>query len=255
MTRILGVSAFYHDSAACLLNDGKIVAALQEERFSRIKHDSSFPNRAIEACLRIGNCSIADVDYVVFYEKPFVKFERLLETYLAGSPRGLQSYLKAIPLWVKDKLWIKEKIRKRLGFGGPILFSDHHESHAASAFFPSPFPSAAILTVDGVGEWTTTSLGRGRNHSIELNEEIRFPDSLGLLYSTFTYYLGFKVNSGEYKLMGLAPYGRPVYEQTIRDNLISVQPDGSFTLDDTYFDYQVGLRMASVELEKLFDAP
>ena len=181
MTRILGVSAFYHDSAACLLIDGRIIAAIQEERLTRVKHDSSFPDNAIRACLQIGNCSIDELDYIVFYEKPFAKFERLLETYLDCNPRGLRSYLKALPLWVKDKLWIKDKLRKSLDFRGPILFSDHHESHAASAFYPSPFSSAAILTVDGVGEWTTTSLGRGRGHQVSLEEEIRFPDSLGLL--------------------------------------------------------------------------
>jgi carbamoyltransferase len=254
MIRILGLSAFYHDSAACLLVDGEIVAAVQEERFTRVKHDSTFPINSIRACLRLGNCSIDEVDYIVFYEKPFAKFERLLETYLDASPRGLRSYLKAIPLWVKDKLWIKDQIRRNLEFKGPILFSEHHESHAASAFYPSPFPSAAILTVDGVGEWTTTSLGRGHGRDVELLEEIRFPDSLGLLYSTFTYYLGFKVNSGEYKLMGLAPYGRPIYEEMIWENLITVDPDGAFSLSDDYFDYRVGLRMASSQFQELFGA-
>ena len=254
MIRILGISAFYHDSAACLVADGQIVAALQEERFTRVKHDDAFPINSIKACLRLGDCTIDEVDYVVFYEKPFAKFERLLETYLDANPSGLRSYLKAIPLWVKDKLWIKDQIRRSLEFKGPILFSEHHESHAASAFYPSPFSSSAILTVDGVGEWTTTSLGKGEGHEIELNKEIRFPDSLGLLYSTFTYYLGFKVNSGEYKLMGLAPYGRPVYQEMILDKLISVDRDGAFSLSDDYFDYRVGLRMASAKFEELFGA-
>jgi len=254
MIRILGISAFYHDSAACLVADGQIVAALQEERFTRVKHDDAFPINSIKACLRLGDCTIDEVDYVVFYEKPFAKFERLLETYLDANPSGLRSYLKAIPLWVKDKLWIKDQIRRSLEFKGPILFSEHHESHAASAFYPSPFSSSAILTVDGVGEWTTTSLGKGEGQEIELNKEIRFPDSLGLLYSTFTYYLGFKVNSGEYKLMGLAPYGRPVYQEMILDKLISVDRDGAFSLSDDYFDYRVGLRMASAKFEELFGA-
>ena len=211
MTRILGLSAFYHDSAAALITDGRITAALQEERFTRIKHDSEFPHNAVNACLALGECRISDIDYVVFYEKPFSKFDRLLETYLRNSPRGLSSYLKSIPLWLKEKLWMKEHLSKQLeGYTGPLLFSEHHESHAASAFFPSPFHSAAILTADGVGEWTTSTLGRGKDNEFTLELEQEFPDSLGLLYSAFTYYLGFKVNSGEYKVMGLAPYGRPV---------------------------------------------
>jgi carbamoyltransferase len=255
MKRILGISAFYHDSAACLIEDGKPVAALQEERFSRVKHDSSFPSRAIEACLRIGGCSISEVDSLVFYEKPFLKFERLLETYSTHCPEGFRSYLKALPLWLKDKLWIKDKLRKELDFSGAILFADHHESHASAAFFPSPFHTSAILTVDAVGEWTTTSLGRGQGNEIELTHEIRFPDSLGLLYSTFTYYLGFRVNSGEYKVMGLAPYGKPRYEGLIREKLIDLRSDGSFSLNPDYFDYPVGLRMASRRFEKLFGGP
>ncbi|UCF35931.1 MAG: carbamoyltransferase [Acidobacteriota bacterium] len=255
MTRILGISAYYHDSAACLLEDGRPVAALQEERFSRTKHDSQFPRQAIDACLDIAGCQIEDLDYVVFYEKPFSKFERLLETYLDHSPAGLRSYLKAMPLWLKDKLWIKDKLRRSLEFSGPLLFGDHHESHAASAFYPSPFKSAAIYTVDGVGEWTTTSLGRGEDNRIELNQEIRFPHSLGLLYSSFTYYLGFKVNSGEYKLMGLAPYGSPVYADQIRDELINIQDDGAFELNPSYFNYEVGLEMASQQFCELFGGP
>ncbi len=255
MTRILGLSAFYHDSAACLVEDGRVVAALQEERFSRKKHDSSFPSGAAAAALRIAGCQIQDVDLVVFYEKPFVKMERLLHTYISNYPIGLKSYLKAMPALFKEKLWIKDVIRKRLDFRKDVLFSEHHESHAASAFYPSPFRSAAILTVDGVGEWTTTSMGRGQEGEIQLDWEIRFPDSLGLFYTAFTYYLGFEVNSGEYKLMGLAAYGKPVYERVIRENLIDLSPDGAFRLNQKYFDYQVGLRMISGHFEKLFGAP
>jgi carbamoyltransferase len=255
MTRILGISAFYHDSAACLLEEGNIVAAMQEERFSRKKHDSSFPAKAVSACLHMGACTIDDVDAVVFYEKPFLKFERLLETYSDHVPRGVHSYLKSIPIWIKDKLWMKEGIRKALDYKREILFAEHHESHAASAFYPSPFESAAILTVDGVGEWTTTSLGRGEGNEIHLLSEIRFPHSLGLLYSTFTYYLGFEVNSGEYKLMGLAPYGQPVYAALIRDHLVEIDADGAFRLNGRYFDYEAGLRMASSRLETLLGGP
>lgn len=255
MIRILGISAYYHDSAACLLEDGRIVAALQEERFSRVKHDSSFPRQAVHRCLQMASCSAREVDWVVFYEKPFAKFERILETYLDHAPRGLRSFLLSMPAWIKEKLWIKEEIRKALDFAGPILFADHHESHAASAFFPSPFSRAAILTVDGVGEWTTTALGRGHEHHLELEEEIRFPDSLGLLYSTFTYYLGFRVNSGEYKLMGLAPYGTPRYQDLIRERIVEIREDGSFHLNPEYFDYAVGLRMASRKMEELFGEP
>jgi carbamoyltransferase len=253
--RILGISAFYHDSAATLLEEGRIVAALQEERFTRRKHDASFPRRAVDACLRIGGCSLTEVDYVVFYEKTFPKFERLLETYLERWPKGLRSYLKAIPLWVKDKLWMKENLRRELRYDGPILFAEHHESHAASAFYPSPFPRAAIYTVDGVGEWTTTALGRGADGEIELLREIRFPHSLGLLYSTFTYYLGFKVNSAEYKVMGLAPYGRPVFADRIREEIIDIAEDGAFTLNSRYFDFETGLRMASDAFFDLWGRP
>jgi carbamoyltransferase len=255
MARVLGISAFYHDSAACLVENGQVVAALQEERFSRLKHDSSFPGRAVEAALRMGGCAIDELDGVVFYEKPFMKLERLLDTYVRNCPRGLASYLKAMPVWFKEKLWIKELIRRELGFDGPILFADHHESHAASAFFPSPFQSAAVLTLDGVGEWTTTSLGRGQGTRIELISEVRFPHSLGLLYTAFTYYLGFRVNSGEYKVMGLAPYGEPRYEGLIRDHLIHVGDDGSFRLDTRYFSYETGLRMTSRRFHELFGGP
>jgi carbamoyltransferase len=253
--RILGISAFYHDSAATLLDGGQIVAALQEERFSRTKHDSSFPARAIQACLERGSCRVEDLDCVVFYEKTFVKFERLLETYLENAPRGLRSYLKAIPLWMKDKLWIKDRLQKELGYSGEILFADHHESHAASAFYPSPFESSAIFTIDGVGEWSTTTVGHGKKGDLTLVKEIRFPHSIGLLYSTLTYYLGFKVNSGEYKVMGLAPYGRPRYADKILSELIDLHEDGSFRLNPRYFDYETGLRMASQSFCDFFGRP
>jgi len=252
MARVLGISAYYHDSAAALIEDGRIVAACQEERFTRRKHDSSFPTNAVRNCLEIGACGVPDLDCVVFYEKPFVKFERLLETYLEHAPFGFRSYLKAIPLWVKEKLWIKENLVRELKFDGPILFSDHHESHAASAFYPSPFARAAIYTVDGVGEWTTTTLGRGQENEIELLEEIRFPHSLGLLYSTFTYYLGFTVNSDEYKVMGLAPYGRPVFADRILQELLTLEADGSFRINPEYFEFETGLRMASTKFCSLW---
>lgn len=255
MARVLGISAFYHDSAACLVENGQVLAALQEERFSRLKHDSSFPGHAVEAALRIGGCGIKDLDGVVFYEKPFMKLERLLDTYVRNCPRGLTSYLKAMPVWFKEKLWIKDMIRRELNYDGLLLFSDHHESHAASAFFVSPFQSAAVLTLDGVGEWTTTSLGRGRGTQIELLSEVRFPHSLGLLYTAFTYYLGFRVNSGEYKVMGLAPYGEPRYEDLIREHLIRVGDDGSFRLDTRYFSYETGLQMTSRKFHELFGGP
>ncbi|PKN05903.1 MAG: hypothetical protein CVU72_07200, partial [Deltaproteobacteria bacterium HGW-Deltaproteobacteria-7] len=203
---ILGISAFYHDSAACLVRDGEIIAAAQEERFTRKKHDSSFPLKAINYCLEAGNIKSESIDYIAFYDKPFIKFERILETYLAFAPVGIQSFIMAIPLWIKQKLWMKEFIKEQLGYEGKIIFPEHHESHAASAFFASPFPEAAFLTIDGVGEWTTTSYGVGKNNQINILSEIHFPHSLGLLYSAFTYYTGFKVNSGEYKVMGLAPY-------------------------------------------------
>ena len=253
--RILGISAFYHDSAAALLCDGRVVAALQEERFSRKKNDPGFPTRAAAAALRIGGCCANDLDFVVFYEKPFRKFERLLETYLKHCPRGLLSYLKAMPRWIKEKIWIKEEIRRRLDYSGDVLFADHHESHAASAFYPSPFDAAAILTVDAVGEWTTTALGRGEDHQLFLEAELRFPHSLGLLYSAFTYYLGFKVNSGEYKLMGLAAYGHPAYADQIRDQVVEIREDGSLRLNLDFFDFEAGLKMTSRRFENGFGGP
>lgn len=255
MARILGISAYYHDSAACLLVDGEIVAAMEEERFSRVKHDNRFPETAIQRCLEIASCSPADLDYIVFYEKPFLKFERLLETYADWAPRGFRSYFKAVPSWMKEKLWIKDLLRRRLDSPAPILFSEHHESHAASAFYPSPFETAAILSADGVGEATTTVLGRGEGSQLELLQEIQFPHSLGLLYSAFTYYCGFKVNSGEYKLMGLAPYGTPRFESLILESLLDLHPDGSFQLHRSFFNYEVGLTMISRKFEELFDAP
>ncbi|PYK96439.1 MAG: hypothetical protein DME19_19720 [Verrucomicrobia bacterium] len=254
-TRILGISAFYHDSAACLVRDGRIIAAAQEERFTRKKHDASFPKFAVEYCLREGGINIDEVDFVAFYEKPFVKFDRILHTYLACAPAGIQSFLKAIPLWIKEKIWMKELIRKELGYEGKIMFPEHHESHAASAFFPSPFQEAAFLTVDGVGEWTTTSFGLGRDNQIEIYGELHFPHSLGLLYSAFTYFTGFKVNSGEYKLMGLAPYGEPRYVEVILKELVDLKEDGSFRLNMKYFDYCVGLTMTNGRFEKLFGGP
>ncbi len=252
---ILGISAFYHDSAACLVRDGEIIAAAQEERFTRQKHDASFPSHAVQYCLKEAGISINDVSYVAFYEKPFLKFERLLLTYLAYAPWGVRSFLKAMPLWLKDKIFIKDLIRGQLKFDKEILFPEHHESHAASAFFPSPFKEAAIITLDGVGEWTTTSWGIGKNNKIELDQEIRFPHSLGLLYSAFTYYVGFRVNSGEYKLMGLAPYGEPKYTGIIKRELIDIKPDGSFHLNLKYFNYPVGLTMTNEAFHKLFDGP
>ncbi|KPJ78106.1 MAG: hypothetical protein AMJ54_05285 [Deltaproteobacteria bacterium SG8_13] len=252
---LLGISAFYHDSAACLLTDGKIVSAAQEERFTRKKHDASFPSNAIAYCLESGGISGCDLDLVAFYDKPFLKFERILETYLSYSPFGIRSFLKAIPLWIKKKLWIKDLIKSEIDYPGTILFPQHHESHAASAFFPSPFQQAAFVTMDGVGEWATTSFGFGENNRIELMADIRFPHSLGLLYSAFTYYAGFKVNSGEYKLMGLAPYGQPAYKDLIYRHLIDVKDDGSFKLNMDYFDYGVGLTMTSSAFHRLFDGP
>jgi len=252
---ILGLSAFYHDSAACLVRDGKIIAAAQEERFTRKKHDADFPRNAVEYCLREGGIGIQDVDYVAFYEKPFLKFDRLLHSYLAYAPVGLRSFLKAIPVWIKEKIWIKEVIKKELGYEGKMIFPEHHESHAASAFFPSPYQQAAFLTVDGVGEWTTTSFGVGRENRVEIHGELRFPHSLGLLYSAFTYYIGFRVNSGEYKLMGLAPYGEPAYRDLILKELIDLKEDGSFKLNMKYFNYAVGLTMINREFERLFGGP
>ncbi|MEE4310651.1 MAG: carbamoyltransferase [candidate division KSB1 bacterium] len=252
---ILGISAFYHDSAACLLRDGAIVAAAQEERFTRIKHDFSFPVNAIKFCLNSQGVSSDELALVAFYDKPFLKFERILETYLSTAPHGLRSFLKAMPLWIKQKLWIKDLIAQELQYKGKIIFPEHHHSHAASAFFPSPFDEAAFLTIDGVGEWTTTSYGIGRTNEIDILADIQFPNSLGLLYSAFTYYLGFRVNSGEYKLMGLAPYGEPAYRDIILRELIDVKADGSFRMNMRYFDYCSGLRMTNGRFHKLFGGP
>ncbi len=260
--RILGLSAFYHDSAAALLEDGRIVAAAQEERFTRRKHDARFPRHAIEYCLEAAGVGLGAVDHVAFYDKPFLKFERLLETYLAFAPRGFRSFSMAIPVWLKEKLFQKALLKKELRAYAPdydwerrLLFAEHHQSHAASAFFASPFEEAAVLTMDGVGEWATTSVGFGRGSTLEMRREIHFPHSLGLLYSAFTAYLGFKVNSGEYKVMGLAPYGDPRYTQAILDHLIDVKKDGSFRLDLSYFDYCTGLRMTNDRFAALFDGP
>ena len=259
--RILGISAFYHDSAAALLADGRIVAAAQEERFTRKKQDARFPAHAIAYCLQEGHCTISDVDYVVFYEKPFLKFERLLETYVGFAPRGYQSFAMAIPLWLREKLFQKDIIRRELQAFAPdfdwqnkLLFSEHHMSHAASAFYASPFQEAAVLTLDGVGEWCTTSSAVGRGNNLSIVSELHFPHSLGLLYSAFTYYTGFKVNSGEYKLMGLAPYGQPKYVDLILDNLIDLKDDGTFRLDLDYFNYCTGLTMTSPKFAELFGA-
>lgn len=252
MVNILGISAFYHDSAACLVRDGEIIAAAQEERFSRKKHDESFPESAIEFCLEYGGISRDEIDHVVFYDKPLLTFERLLETYIDFAPRGFRSFIKAMPVWLTEKLWTREEIGRRTGFEGKVLFTEHHHSHAASAFFPSPFESAAILTMDGVGEWATSSYGVGKGNQIDLLAEMRFPHSIGLLYSAFTYFAGFKVNSGEYKLMGLAPYGEPVYVQTILDKLIDLRDDGSLRLNMEYFDFATGLRMTNRRFAALF---
>ena len=252
---ILGISAYYHDSSACLVHDGRVVAAAQEERWSRIKHDPGFPRRACEYCLREAGIRIDDLEYVAFYDKPFLKFERLLETYLASAPRGLRPFLAAMPVWIKEKLWLPDIIKKELGFTKEVLFLEHHQSHAASAFFPSPFKRAAILTLDGVGEWTTTSWGVGRDNTINLKAEIRFPHSLGLLYSAFTYFLGFRVNSGEYKVMGLAPYGEPRYVDVILRELIDLKEDGSYKLNMKYFGYCQGLTMTNRFFDRLFGGP
>ena len=252
---ILGISAFYHDSAACLVRDGEIVAAAQEERFTRKKHDAAFPKKAVEYCLQEADIRTEDLDYVGFYDKPFAKFERILETYLSIAPKGLGQFLSAMPIWLKEKIWTRSNIREKLEYYGPVLFSEHHESHAASAFYPSPFKEAAILTMDGVGEWATTSLAVGRGNKIELIQELRFPHSLGLLYSAFTYYLGFKVNSGEYKVMGLAPYGKPEYKKIILDHLIDLKEDGSFRMNQEYFDYLGGRTMTNSRFENLFGGP
>lgn len=253
---ILGISAFYHDSAAALVRDGAIVAACQEERFSRVKHDWRFPAHAVDACLKEAGIGAGDLDAVVFYDKPFLKFERILETYMAAAPAGIGSFIASMPLWIKRKLWMKSLIEDALAeTKGRVLFTEHHQAHAASAFFPSPFREAAVLTADGVGEWATTSVGLGRDNRITLLKEIHFPHSLGMLYSAFTYYTGFKVNSGEYKVMGLAPYGRPVYVQKILDHLIDLKPDGSFRLNMKYFNYCAGLTMTHPRFHRLFGGP
>ena len=255
-TRILGISAYYHDSAACLVEDGRIVAAAQEERFTRKKHDSNFPARAVDYCLREGGLTTKELDLVGFYEKPLVKFDRLLETYAACAPRGWRSYLMAMPLWLSDKLWMASDIQSRLeGYVGEVYFGEHHESHAASAFYPSPFEQAAIVTMDGVGEWATSSIGVGRGSEIEVLRELRFPHSLGLLYSAFTYFAGFKVNSGEYKVMGLAPYGEPRYVKLIKDHLVEIRDDGSLWMNLEYFTYPYALRMTGGALERLIGGP
>ncbi len=260
--KILGLSALYHDSAAALIEDGRIVAAAQEERFTRKKHDARMPREAIKSCLEIGGISLSDVDLVAFYEKPFIKFERLLETYAAMAPAGFTSFRQAVPLWIKEKLFQKDMLIRELKGIAPdedwaekLVFSEHHLSHAASAFFPSPFENAAVLTMDGVGEWTTTSLALGAGAKLEIQKEIHFPHSLGLLYSAFTYYTGFKVNSGEYKVMGLAPYGVPRFTQKIFDHLMDLKADGTFRLDQRYFNYCTGLTMTNARFDELFGAP
>lgn len=261
--KILGISAYYHDSAACLVVDGEVVAAAQEERFTRKKHDQDFPNNAISYCLKEIGCLPEEIDYVVFYDKPFLKFERLLETYLAYAPKGFKSFAASLPIWLKDKLFQKTMISdalkslwgNKVNWADRLLFSEHHLSHAASAFFPSPFEEAAVLTMDGVGEWTTTSLAIGQNSNLQVYKEIHFPHSLGLLYSAITYYTGFKVNSGEYKVMGLAPYGEPRYAQLIKDHLIDIKDDGSFALDMSYFNYCTGLTMTNAKFDHLFGGP
>jgi carbamoyltransferase len=254
--RILGISAYYHDSAACLVVDGRVVAAAQEERFTRKKHDASFPSHAVDYCLREAGISMAQIDLVGFYEKPLVKFERLLETYTACAPRGWRSYLMAMPLWLGQKLWMADDIREELaGFEGEVLFGEHHESHAASAFFPSPFEQAAVVTMDGVGEWATSSIGAGRGNELTLLREQRFPHSLGLLYSAFTYFAGFKVNSGEYKVMGLAPYGEPTFVKAIKDHLVEIRDDGSLWMNQEFFTYTHGLTMTGPAMEQLLGGP
>ena len=252
---ILGISAYYHDSAACLVRDGEIIAAAQEERFSRKKHDHRFPSNAVSYCLREGGIERSQLDYVAYYDKPIQTFERLLETYLDFAPSGIRSFLQAMPLWLREKLWMRDHIAKECGDSGNVLFTEHHESHAASAFFPSPFDSAAILTIDGVGEWATTTYGYGEGNQIHLQAELHFPHSLGLLYSAFTYYTGFKVNSGEYKIMGLAPYGEPRYAQKILDELIDLREDGSIRLNMKYFNYCQGLTMTNSRFDQLFGGP
>ncbi|MGJ0511326.1 carbamoyltransferase family protein [Methylocystis sp.] len=260
--RILGISAFYHDSAAAVVEDGEIIAAAQEERFSRKKHDSRFPRHAIDYCLEAAGATPQDIDFVAFYDKPFIKFERLLETYIAFAPRGFQSFKMSLPLWLREKLFQKSLLLKEMkaystdvDWAKRLLFAEHHFSHAASAFYPSPFKDAIVLTMDGVGEWATTSVAFGSENQLTMQRELRFPHSLGLLYSAFTYYTGFKVNSGEYKLMGLAPYGEPKYAELILDNLIDLKQDGTFRLDQSYFDYCTGLRMTNAKFDELFGGP
>lgn len=252
---ILGISAYYHDSAACLVSDGRVVAAAQEERFTRKKHDQNFPTQAVEFCLEHAGITGSQLDYVAFYDKPLLKFERLLETYIDYAPRGLRSFLMAMPLWLKEKLWIREQIKENCEYEGKVLFTEHHESHAASAFFPSPFERSAVLTMDGVGEWATSSYGYGRGNELHLLKELHFPHSLGLLYSAFTYYTGFKVNGGEYKVMGLAPYGEPRYVRQILDELIDLREDGSLRLNMEYFNFAAGLTMTSAKFDELFGGP
>ena len=260
--RILGISAFYHDAAAALVEDGKILGAAQEERFSRKKHDPSFPRNAIDFCLSDNNLSLEEIDFVAFYDKPFLKMERLLETYVAFAPRGFRSFAKALPIWLKEKLFQKtllarelEELSPGIDWSSRLLFSEHHQSHAASAFFPSPFKEAVVLTMDGVGEWATTSVAIGRGNDLRMTKEMHFPHSLGLLYSAFTYYTGFRVNSGEYKVMGLAPYGKPIYRDRILDTLMDLKSDGSFRLDQSYFDYCTGLRMTNRRFDAVFGGP
>ena len=259
MVSILGISAFYHDSAAAIIVDGKIIAAAQEERFTRKKHDSSFPFHAVDFVLKFAKLKLSEIDYVVFYEKPFLKFERLLETYVAFAPRGFRQFTKSMPSWLREKLFQKNMLMKLLNEHDKnfldekkIFFSEHHLSHAASAFYPSPFNEAIVLTADGVGEWATTTVAIGKANDLSIKKEIHFPHSLGLLYSAFTYYTGFKVNSGEYKLMGLAPYGEPKYTDLIKDYLIDIKEDGSFKLSQEYFDYATGLKMTNNKFNKLF---
>jgi carbamoyltransferase len=256
MTTILGLSAFYHDSAACLVRDGEIVAAAQEERFTRKKHDAGFPTHAVEYCLREAGIDVSQLDYVGFYDKPLLKFERILESYLGVAPHGLKSFLTAMPVWLKEKLFTRDQIRRDLGgYTGPVLFAEHHESHAASAFYPSPFAEAAVLTLDGVGEWATSSYGVGRGSALDLLAELHYPHSLGMLYSAFTYYTGFKVNSGEYKVMGLAPYGEPRFVDAILAELVQLRDDGSFKLNMEYFNYLHGLTMTNGKFDRLFGGP
>ncbi len=253
--KIIGISAYYHDSAACILEDGQIIAAAQEERFTRKKHDHNFPSKAIHYCLKEANCSIDEIDHIAFYDKPIVKFNRILETYLSYPGRGLKSFIMAMPLWLKQKLWIPDLIQKELEYDGKVLFPEHHESHAASAFFPSPFERSAFLTIDGVGEWATSSFGVGVGNKIKIHSELHFPHSIGLLYSAFTYFTGFKVNSGEYKIMGLAPYGEPKYVKQIYENIVDLKEDGSFKMNMDFFDYATGLKMTNSNFAKIFDGP